>query len=480
MGDKMKKTILIEKNKILTRLAFLQEGELISTYIDSPFEPDLQNKIIVGQVEQIIKNLNAAFVDYGEEKKGLLHLTQIPEYYKEKLKQGLRLPIQITGLNKGAKGNKLTAKVSIQGRYAVCLPFEPGISLSKKIKNPILRGTLREKVQALCDRSYGFIIRTEAMSCSEEDFEQEVKFLIQKVDTFMQSKDYLSKGSTLYEELPIPIEWVLSKLTLKDEITIVCDDIAYLEVLKKECADYGYGEDNIQFKHYTEKENLFFVYSIQKEWDKLFERKIWLKNGGNIVIEPTEAMTVIDVNSAKAVVSKNSRKAILELNKQAIREGLLQVLRRNLSGIIIMDLVEMPSNEECEEVYSYAKKILESYGEKKTIVYPLTELGLLQCARSKKYLSIGQKLLEPCPVCGNREGKDNALYQGFKLEQKIKEVSRQTTQHQMYVRCGEKIYTFLKENDLFAQLEETYSMTVSFEKVKHLQENSFLCQFYPF
>ncbi|PHV71492.1 hypothetical protein CS063_05445 [Sporanaerobium hydrogeniformans] len=473
----MKKTILIEKSRVLTRMAYLQEGELIATYIDSPFEPELQNKILVGQVDQIVKNLKAVFVDYGAEKKGLLHFAQIPEEYRAKLKQGLRLPIQVTRLNKGDKGNKLTAKVSMQGRYMVCLPFEPGISISKKIKQSALREKLKEQIRQSCKREYGFIIRTEAMTCSIEDFEKELKDLIQKADQFMKSKDYLSKGSILYEELPTSLSWIFDHMTMQDEITLICDDADYSEKLKEVCHQYGYTDKKLDLQVLTEKSNLFFVYGIQKQWDKLFERKIWLKNGGNIVIDCTEAMTVIDVNSAKAILSKNARQAILELNQLAIQEGLLQVLRRNLSGIILMDLVEMTEAEDREAAYHYAKKILETYGEKRTLVYPLTELGILQCTRSKKQLSVGQKLLEGCNVCGAREGRYNMLYEAFLLEQKLKNLHEQTMQRQLYIHCHERLYDFLIENDILKQLEKTYDMTLFLEKSKELQGKAFLCQF---
>lgn len=473
----MKKQILVEQQLLMTRIAVLQEGEWTNLYIDSHLEEDMQNQVVIGQIEQVVKNLKAVFVNYGSDKNGLLHIKQIPEMYHTKLHPGARLPVQVVKQNVGEKGHKLTGKISLKGRFLVCLPFETGINVSKKIRDNNTRGQLKEALREVVGDSYGFIVRTQAEEATMEQIMKDAKSLMEKTKQFMTTKDFLSRGSVLYKEPPLYAQIINETLNNEDEVEIVCNQGALLTEIKSLMQEYG-TQDQVKLTLVDEKDEIFVNYSLQKQVDHLTSRKIWLKNGGNLIIDYTEAMTIIDVNSAKAVLTKNPRKAVLDLNLLATKESILQILRRNLAGIIIIDLVEMKEDEDKVAVYEMAKKLLNMYGDNRTKVYPLTELGLLQFSRTGKYTSLHHKLLTSCEECGHPYGSFNVLYELFLMEKQIKHVSTHTIQKQMVISVTSDLLDIIQKNNLKSKLEAAYGIEISFEKMERKSKNKFLCQFY--
>ncbi len=473
----MRKQILIEKNVLSTQIAILQESEFISFYLETCIKSDKQNRIVVGQVEQVVKNLKAVFVNFGEEKNGLLHIKQVPECYQNKLSPGSRLPVQVVKQNSGEKGYKLTGKVNLMGRFLVCLPFETGINISKKIKDQEIREVLKQKLQCLSNGKYGFVVRTTAKNASESLLEKDALELIEKADAFMKAKDYLSKGSQLYEDPPLFMQIVREELEGAEKVEIICNQQSVLSAIQADIGEED-DEEHISFKLCNEIEGLFQVYDIEKKRTQLLNRKIWLKNGGNLVIDYTEAMTVIDVNSAKAILTKNPQKAVLDLNLLAVKESILQMLRRNLSGIIVIDLVEMPSQEDKQYIYEYAKELLNKWGDRRTKVYPLTDLGLLQFSRTKKYIGLPQQLFTSCIQCEAPYSENSLSYYMMELEKTIKDISEKTEHTAVFVEVAPIFYQFLLKNNCIEQLENAYNLQLQIERSTASSKKMFLCQFY--
>lgn len=474
----MNKKIIVEKNALTVQVAFMKEDELIRFHISSLFEPDLQNKIVIGQVMQVVKNLKAAFVDYGNEKNGMLHFKQVPDAYLNKLQPGVRLPVQIVKQNIGEKGHKLTAKVNLSGRYLICLPFEPGINISKKITDQLLRQRLKEYLGAQdYAKRYGFIVRTHAEKVPFEVLMEDARQLVEKADQLMQTKDYLSKGTVLYEELSAGCQMIVDTLMGEEDVEIVCNDKLYLEELYQMARAYACHEKT-KFTLYEGMLSIWAAFSLGKKIDEMLKRRVWLKSGGNLMIDYTEAMTVIDVNSAKAVVTKSPDKAALNLNKEAVKEAILQMNRRNLSGMIIVDLVEMKSSEAKKEIYNEAKRLLEYYEDSRSKVYPLTELGLLQFSRTKKYQCLPHQLLTSCTGCGAGYGKKSFLYEMMKLEEKLKQVKLTDEKQTVYLEvCPEYAeQATLKES--LSRLEAYYPVNFNVLKSKITNDKNILCQFY--
>ena len=229
----MKKQILIEHQLVMTRIAVLREGEWTTFYLDSHIDEDPQNKVVIGQIEQVVKNLKAVFVNYGTDKNGLLHIKQIPECYHNKLHPGARLPVQVVKQNVGEKGHKLTGKISLKGRFLVCLPFETGINISKKIKEASKRNLLKDILEEAVGDTYGFIVRTQAVEATKEQLLQDAKSLLEKAKQFMETKDYLSRGSVLYKEPPLYATIIGEEFRAGDSLEIICDHAGLLTEIEK-------------------------------------------------------------------------------------------------------------------------------------------------------------------------------------------------------------------------------------------------------
>lgn len=459
-------------------MALLMDDELVHYYVDSVFEENLQNRIVIGQVKQVVKNLKAAFIDYGSDKNGMLHFKQIPECHLTRLQQGYCLPVQITKQNIGEKGHKLTAKLNITGKYLVCLPFEPGIHVSKKISHLALRNQIKEALEeATVNSPYGFIVRTHAGEAELSEIVEDAQKLMAKVEALLSSSRYLVKGSILYEE-PLPIYQMLMEQVIKsDEIEVICNDQGTLDKLGEILGEYG-EQHRVTLTYCKERQAIFSVYGLTKKIEQITRRKIWLKSGGNLIIDYAEAMTIIDVNSAKAILTKNADKATLELNKEATKEAIMQILRRNLSGMIIVDLVEMKNSAYKLEVYEYAKQLLELYGDSLTKVYPLTELGLLQFSRTKKYQCVSHQLLEACRECHTPYAKESFLMALMKLEEQLGNIQLEGERQAVYLQVRPDFYEKMREKEIVERLEEQYWIKIELSKSSEIENKSILCQFY--
>ncbi len=469
--------ILIEKNLFLSKIAVLQDEEWTSYYLDSHLEKDLQNQVVVGEIKQVVKHLNGVFVDFNDDRNGLLHIKQIPKVYQDKLYPGSRMPVQIIKQNSGEKGNKLTGMVNLSGRFLVCLPFEKGIHLSKKINNEEKRRQIISAIEEVCGQQYGFIVRTHAKDVPIARLQQDALELMKIVQTFMKTKDCLSKGTVLYKEPPLAVQVILEYLDSGEPLEVICNDEAYLKELKAWIGDYEETK-KISYIHFSNHDNMFHIYDLQKKVDELLHRKIWLKNGGNLMIDYTEAMSVIDVNSAKAVLSKKPQKAVLDLNILAVRESILQILRRNLSGIILIDLVEMTADQDRQSVYEYAKAYIASLKDTRTKIYPLTELGLMQISRTKRYKSLHQQLLERCPQCHAPYGEHTFIYCMQEIEYKIRDLSYHTDHRCVILQVNTRIYEKLQKEHLVEALEEKYGISLDLQKLDQNSKSMFLCQLY--
>lgn len=473
----MLKQVIIDEGCALTRIALLEDGKLIHLYIQDHVEETLQNYVLQGQVQQVVKNLKGAFIDFGKEKNGLLHFKNIPSAYENKIQLGMRIPVQIQKENTGEKGNRLTSFVNIPGYYLVALPYEPGIQISKKIKSSQRRDELKTLLMPFVNEALGFIVRTNGKEATDTEIFNEATYLTEKVKQFHEMKANVQKGTILLKAEPLYWEVVKEHIKEDEEIIFLCNNEETSQQLQEK-VELFLPRLQAKYKNYPCYENLFRLMSIEKDFLETLKRKVWLKNGGNIVIDYTEAMTIIDVNSAKAILGKQIGKTIKELNKLAIEESIYQIVRRNLSGIIIIDLVDFISKEDRQSVYEWARQFIASIDGTRSKVFPPTELDLLQITRTKKYLPIYQRLF----------GKENEYtcqftvpsmsYLAFKVENEIKQIVATTDMKQVFVYCGKTFYTELIKTSIPAKLEEIYDIKLNLYEDEKQNQTSFDIRFH--
>ncbi len=466
----MDKQLVVDVTKGLTRIAVLEEGVLTHMYLDTPLHDNVQNRIVMGQVDKVVKNLNGAFINYGAQKNGLLQLKQVPPFYQNKIQQGARIPVQIKKEHTGDKGHKLTGFLTIQGYALVCMLYEPEICLSKKIRDQETRETLKTMLEEVAGGQCGFMVRTKAMTLPIEVIRQEAHYLLEEAKQLMQIKDHVSRGTCLRQEEPLYIQVAMDHIKQEDTLVVVTNAT---EVEQKLEAKLGgvMGQVKRTYRTYDVYENCFKLLSIEKAFENLFKNKVWLKNGGNIVVDYTEAMTVIDVNSAKAVLTKNQQQGIRTLNELAIKESIHQILARNLSGMIVIDLVDMKTEADKREVFEYACAYSKRYDRERMTVYPLTELGLLQITRTKKYHSVKD-------LVGKMPSDKNKLYVQYQLEDKLRHIVCNTNQEKVYIYCCSWFYDFMMQPNHYQNLQEAYPLTIVWEKSNETTQEPFYIKYH--
>lgn len=465
----MKRQVVIDSSLTLSRIAVVNEGKMVRLDLENHLVPSLQDAIIVGRVEKVIKNLKAAFVQFGADKNGLLHFTQIPEAYGGSIQEGKRLAVQVKRENAGDKGHKLTANLNIKGHCFVCMPFENQICFSKKIKNADKKEQIKELIKSLaCE--YGVMVRTKAVELPLEELEIELRALIHTTRQVMSIKDTVVPGTVLWQEAPLYWNVISEELAIHDELEVLTNNPQVELFIRNQMEQLNLKTD-VQFRAFEPFDNLFKLLGLEKSFDEILKRKVWLKNGGNIMIDYTEAMTIIDVNSAKAILGKNQAKAVLELNELAVEQSIYQILRRNLSGIIIIDLVDLVNKADREQIYEYAKNLLSTYDGRRSKAYPLTQLDLLQIVRTKDQLPHADLLQEPCLICGQKAQKSSIMHMVFKIEQHMKHLASETNMKKVYLKCKAALHDFMKQHALLELLEKHYGMSIEVIVEEDLNEN---------
>ena len=354
-----------------------------------PQEGPLQmlNSIYVARVAQIVPNIGAAFVEIAKGQPCFLPLKDLHEpiyvkrLSKKPLVSGDELLVQVVREPVKTKEPQVTTNLALAGVYCVVTSGERQLGISSKIPAD-RRKELRELALRVYDGRFGLVVRTNACDAEDEMLQKEIRALTEALSDIVG----YAKGKRLYSVVyQAPSEYIrlLQNQPLASLEQVVTDDAAVfseLEAYAKRCPFTGLLK---KLHFYEDKDyDLHKLYSVQVQRRRALEKKIWLKSGANLVIEPTEALTVIDVNSSKNVKKKQQEKQLLLVNLEAAKEIAAQLRLRNLSGIIIVDFIDMASQEDKEQLLGAMRELVRR-DQVKTEVVDLTRLGLMELTRKK-------------------------------------------------------------------------------------------------
>ena len=427
------KKIIVDDSFFQTRIALVKDGEPIEFFYQSRQEKSLVGNIYAGRVENTLKGMQACFVNIGLDKNGYLPLAK-----DRKLKNGQTVIVQVEKDAFGTKGVVLTEKISFAGKFAVVIKNDgKSIGISKKITDKNERDRIFKIVSSLVPDSCSVIVRTEGENKSAGDFEREISMLVKKAEFVFEKAVYYKAPALIFEEEDFVVK------TLKNIFTSDVD-----EVILNNQKDFSNLSEIQSFKNgkiilYSGKVPVFSEYFIESKIDKLFSNKIWLKSGGFIVIEQTEACVVIDVNTGKYTGKKDTEETFLKTNMEAAQEIAKQLRLRNLSGMIIIDFIDMKSEE---NRLLLTKKLQEAVSSDrlKTTVVGLTELGLMQLTRKKSSLPVLNLISRDC-ICCKGSGKIPSFeYTAGKILREIETVFSQTMFSEVIVKSNKKVIDFVK------------------------------------
>ena len=412
----MAKQILINKTVNEIRIALLENGK-IRDYLVTRESPQELNQPAIGdiylaKVTKVLPGLQSAFVDMGGKKSGFLSLNDAtinseiqkppaPTRIEKLFRKGDNVFVQIVKEPISSKGYRVTRQFSFAGHYLVYLPGTEYIGVSHRIEDIEERKRLQDILKEIKAEDSGLIARTISEKQNKDNLEKDYKILHKTWKSVQQKIRKQKPPKVIYRELSF-IEKNLRDITSDRVELIHVDNYESYKIVKKFIKTY-LAEFKIKVLHFEEDLPIFEYYNIAGKIKYALSDKIYLKSGGSIYIEQTEALVSIDVNTGKLIDKKTPEENILKANLEAVNEIALQLILRNCGGIIVIDFIDMNKTDHQEQVHQKLMKALKK-DRAKTTVFPFSSLGLIEMTRKRTRDNLSNTLCEPCYHC-NGSGK---------------------------------------------------------------------------
>lgn len=425
----MAKEIIANVEPYETRVAVLDDGKLINLFIERG-EP-LAGNIYKGRVANVLPGMDAAFVDIGLERNAFLHVgdirsqrlagEEVEESFgrgaiAERLRAGQEILVQVTKEPMGSKGARVTTYVALPAYYLVLMPTVNYVGVSRRIENEQERRRLRQLADRVRPKGMGVIVRTAAEGATEKELADDIQFLLQ-IWNRVEERSRASKAPALvYQDLRLIRRVVRDQFT--DEVTRFLIDSPEEFRRVQDLLNSFASKLKSRVQLYREAEPIFEHTGVEKEIEKALHRKIWLKSGGYIVIDRTEALTVIDVNTGKFVGKTDLATTIFRTNMEAVGEIVRQITLRDIGGIILADFIDMENEGHRKQVLAALHEAARRDRSKFHII-DLTQLGLVEITRKRVHQDLEEVMRMPCPYCEGRGRVLSVETMGLRVRREI-------------------------------------------------------------
>jgi len=531
----MKKDIIISSTANEHRIAILEDSRLAELFVEIPGRERNVGDIYLGKVAKVMPGIRAAFIDIGQQQDAFLHFSDIgdsqdeyhalfedddeeeengsspsaspagpsqppngdgaahgqispaaatqekPRHRQESrrrpeanLQRGQDILVQITKEPVGKKGVRVRADISLPGRFLVLLPFDGKVGVSRKLANFKEKRRLRKTVRTFLPQEFGAIIRTVAEGQSDDLIKQDL-------DELMKSWHSIEKGvktekapALIYKDLNTTSS-VIRDLFQDSVEHVVVDD----KKLFKEIRSYVQWMspdmvDRVEF--YGHKEPIFDKYGVEKDFQTLFSKKVWLKSGGYIFLEKTEAMTVIDVNSGRYAAKKEQELNSLRTNLEGAREMCRQVRLRDIGGLVVVDFIDLDDDKNKKKIYDEVKKELRRDRAKVTVL-PLTDFCLMQMTRQRIRQNVQLSFSESCPTCGGTGLIESKTTTINKIERWIKRFKTESREFRLELMVNPTIASYLTQGTISRLTKIQFKF---FVKIKLVTDTALLLDEFKF
>ncbi len=450
----MTKDLVINTTSHETRVALLENGHIAELYIERTRERGIVGNIYKGKVLRVLPGMQAAFVDIGLEKAAFLYVADVlgqmqaleryidegeneaglPEEdgrettalppIEELLKEGQEVLVQVSKEPIGTKGARITAHISLPGRHLVYMPTVDHVGISRRIENEEEKERLRSLIEEIRSPGSGFIVRTAAEGKNAEDLSADMEFLAGLWNGICALRERKGAPCLIYSDLDVTSK-VLRDILTEDVRRIVVDSPREYEKIVRFIETFM-PKLTYVIELYEGEEPVFDAFGLEVEIDRALGRKVWLKSGGYIIIEQTEALTAIDVNTGRFFGKHNLEDTILKTNLEAVREVAYQLRLRNIGGLIIIDFIDMEKEAHREKVFVALEEALKG-DRAKTNILKISELGLVEMTRKRVRENLTRTLCVPCPYCegkGYVKSRTTMVYEIFReLRREIRNLS---------------------------------------------------------
>ncbi len=492
----MEKQILISETSKETRIAILEDKDLVEFFVEKPERTRMLGNIYKGKVENVVDAIQASFIDIGYHINAFLPFSEMDDSatvtsiigsidrdeddagsarpgrrkpQKERrtlLKTGREILVQVIKESFAQKGPRVTTDISIPGRFLVLVPNADYIGISKKIYKRAEKNRLRKIAQELKPDKFGLIIRTVAEGQTKKVLKNDLENLMEKWAELEASVKVDPAPVCVYRDMEITSTIIRDLLTSDVDKIIVDTKVLYKRLhayIKSVSPQFI---KKIEYHH--SRNPMFDEYNIEKEFNKSLNKKVWLKCGGFIVIEHTEAMTTIDVNSGKFIGKKDHEKNSLKINLQAAKEIARQLRLRDIGGLIVIDFIDMEEGENRKKVFLDIKRELQS-DRARVALSPISDFGLLEMTRQRTRLNLLYSVSEECPLChgsGRISSKESVV---TKIESWFRRFKVKSRSKRLTIHLHPDMVEYLREstNNLMRRIQWK-----NFLRIKIVEDNS--------
>ena len=486
----MYKQIVINVAEHETRVALLEDGNIAELLIERGDVSDIAGNIYKGKVQRVLPGMQAAFVDIGLNQAAFIYVNDlIVSNYNNNIEQfliysnevddsiqsvnvegstatainrdwqieeliteGQEIMVQVAKAPMGTKGARITANISLPGRFLVLMPTSDHIGISRRLEDITERNRLKDMVESLRQNDFGYIVRTAGEGAQEEKLAYEMGFLNNLWENVQKKYQSASAPSLLHKELTVSLRAVRDLLIHEAEKLIIDSRSGYESILSFLDSFMPSLKSSVEL--YEGTEPIFDVYNLEGDISRALKKKVWLKSGGYIVIEHTEALVAIDVNTGRYVGKYNLEETILKTNLEALREIAYQIRLRDIGGIIVIDFIDMEKQSNQEKVFNALKEVLKK-DRSKTNILPMSEMGLIQMTRKRIKKPLTRVLCEACFYCDGEGYLTSKKTICYNIYREILRDSRDMMGVKITLRVNPEIAEILhgEENNIIVSLE---------------------------
>ena len=488
----MAREIVINATKHESRIAVLDEGQVVELWVERTRYRTVVGNIYKGRVTKVLPGMQSAFVELGLDRDAFLYVSDVLEEFEEYesessedltldeaprpetsisdlLREGQEIVVQVSKDTIAGKGARITSHITLPGRFLVYMPTVNHIGVSRRIDNEEERLRLKQILEKIRPQGGGgFIVRTAGEQHNEDDFRADMKYLIDLWDQIRRRADKASAPTLIHHDLDLVLRTIRDVLTPEFKTVWVDSVEQYQRIV--EFLDQIQPALVARVRLYRREEPIFDEFGIEAEIAKALNSKVWLKSGGYIVINQTEALVAIDVNTGKYVGKKNLEETVFRTNVEAAKEIVRQIRLRDLGGIIVLDFIDM------EELPNRAKlfETLENEIKKdrsKTKILQISEFGLIEMTRKRVRQSLERSLTQPCPYCsGSGRIKSNTTI-SLEIWRELMKLRDLHEGQDVIVRVNPVVYNSL--DPIFDEVERSLGIHLVFKPDDSLHHEQF-------
>lgn len=497
------KKILINETPWQTRVAITRDDELQNIYFWSHTIENLERSFYKGIVTKILPGIQTAFVDIGQERAGFLHISEVDRELaihrmsatgqiediddedqqpkstevisRQQLdigkifKEGESILVQVSKEPVNEKGAKLTTCFTLPGRFLVLMPNIPRIGISKKIESKEERQRLKDLLLENLPMGMGAIIRTTSELQGAREILQDLNYLVGTWDNIVTRFQEANAKEKIYEDIDLSLQAVRDHLD--DDVELVISDNLENQTKVYKFVKTIAPEHSHKIRYYQGPPSLFDKFEIENQIEQALQKKVFLKSGGSIVIETTEAMTVIDVNTGRYIGQSNLEETILKTNLEAAEEITRQLRLRNIGGLIVIDFIDMTSSANRQKLYKIFEKTLKERDKFQSVVLKVSEFGLVQMTRKRSGKTLIQQLTNQCSMCHGMGFIKSVPNESYTILRKLRQdLESKKIKGDILLGLHPTVFNYITnvEYNSILHMEKTYRCTITLESKEQL------------